>query len=56
MLSWCDIEDPLKLIDPKLKIGKTLNQPLTHISQSEHGNVEKKLSSHAGSQLITEIG
>ena len=38
-------------MDPKLKIGKTLNQPLMQISQSEHNDKQKKLSLHAGSQF-----
>ena len=37
-------------MDPKFKNGKTLNQTLVRIGQSEHNNAEEKLIMHAGSQ------
>ena len=43
VLSWHDVENPPKLIDPKLKIGKTLNKPLMCIGQSEHDDAEIKI-------------
>ena len=54
MLSSCDVEEPPKLMDPKLKIGKTLNQPLLYIGQSEYHNKEKKLSLHVSSDCTPE--
>ena len=41
VLLWHDVEKPSKLMDIKLKIGKTLNQPLVCIGQSEYDDKEK---------------